>query len=658
MTSLKRLSSHAGLVCLIAPAVAKVCNRQESALAPMLFNHLPLGAVQPAGWLRDQLNLQANGLAGHEYEFYNYVAQSTWTGGAAQYSDLHEDASYWFNGMVANAFVLDDARLKTQVQSFLDYIIDHQGADGWLGPEPRILWGRYPALLGMMQFAQADPSQAGKIVDSMYKFVKLANTMLHNNSEGLEEWGAARYQDFMITLEWLYDNYPKDQGDILLDTMQLLKQTGTNWTDVFSPAKFPTGDTGRDGRITWHGVNIAQALKVRAVEHRLTKDPVDEATTSQFFDILYKYHGRPSGIFAADEHLAGLSANRGAELCAVVELMYSGSYVWQAFGDNKVADLVERLAYNALPATFTGDMWSHQYLQQLNQIWAKHLDPNVFPTDGPDSNIFGLEPNYPCCTVNHPQGFPKFVSNAFVATSDNTALVQAYLGPFTAQATLAGNNAVSVQVDTQYPFSDTLSITINAEKAYTHYIRIPDWAISAGKATVSVDGTAPAPVVVGDHSLLAISAKAGNTTAMLSLPADIVTETGPTGGVHVLRGPLLWASDLFHTVKTLRQNAQEPRAKDLEFVVNVGWQYAIDPSTLEFHPSTLTGALPSPVYDSQKPPVTISARGCPVEWSTSSGSAEDPPRNATCMGSTFNFIFWPYGSTKLRLAELPTFKSA
>lgn len=50
--------------------------------------------------------------------------------------------SYWFNGMVAHAFVLDDDRLKGQVQGFLDYIIAHQGVDGWIGPEPRKLWGR------------------------------------------------------------------------------------------------------------------------------------------------------------------------------------------------------------------------------------------------------------------------------------------------------------------------------------------------------------------------------------------------------------------------------------------------------------------------------------------------------------------------------------
>ncbi|KZV90509.1 hypothetical protein EXIGLDRAFT_740764 [Exidia glandulosa HHB12029] len=629
----------------------------NSKLAPLLFNRLPLGAVQPAGWLLDQLNVQANGLAGHEHDFYNYVANSTWTGGTATYSNLNEGGSYWFNGMVANAFVLNDTRLKGQVQSFLDYVLAHQAEDGWLGPEPRILWGRYPALLGLMQFAEADPSQADKIVTAMHKFVALANKMLHNNGDGVDEWGAARYADFILVLQWLYDNHPNDQQPILLDTMQLLKQTGMNWTDVFSPSKFPTGDTGKDGRIEWHGVNIGQALKARAVEHRFTQDAGDAEATSQWWDIVYKYHGRPSGVFAADEHLAGMAANRGTELCQVVEQMYSGSYVWQAFGDNGIADLVERMAYNALPATLTADMWAHQYLQQLNQIWAKHLDPNVFATDGADANVFGLEPNYPCCTVNHPQGFPKFVSNSFATTADNRGLVQVYLGPFSAKTTLSGGNAVSVTVDTQYPFSDTLSMTITAQKAYTHYVRIPDWATANGKALVTLNGGAAAPVKVGDHSLLAIPAKAGETKVTLNLPDDIRTESGPTGGVHVLRGPLLWSSDLFHTTNVLRQNALEPHAQDLEFVVNVGWQFAIDPATLAFLPNTLNGSLPTPIFRAETPPVRISAQGCPVNWTTTSGSADDPPSNPTCTGDEFQFIFWPYGSTKLRLAELPTFKS-
>jgi hypothetical protein len=58
-------------------------------------------------------------------------------------------------------------------------------------------------------------------------------------------------------------------------------------------------------------------------------------------------------VFNADEHLAGRNPTRGTELCTVVETMYSASYTYQAFGNNSIADLAERMAFNALPATLT-----------------------------------------------------------------------------------------------------------------------------------------------------------------------------------------------------------------------------------------------------------------------------------------------------------------
>ena len=108
-----------------------------------------------------------------------------------------------------------------------------------------------------------------------------------------------------------------------------------------------------------------------------------------------------NSIVSIDEHLPpGPNRNpgRGIETCGVVESMFSYSTMWTTFGDTLFADKVERIAFNALPATWAsprgGDMWSHQYFQAVNEI-------NAVPIPG----FHGLSPVYthginqfPCCT--------------------------------------------------------------------------------------------------------------------------------------------------------------------------------------------------------------------------------------------------------------------
>ena len=47
-----------------------------------------------------------------------------------------------------------------------------------------------------------------------------------------------------------------------------------------------------------------------------------------------------------------------------------------------------------------------------------------------------------CCTVNHPQGWPKFITNAFVTSPDQKSLVHVYLGPYSVNASLANGTGV------------------------------------------------------------------------------------------------------------------------------------------------------------------------------------------------------------------------
>ena len=241
-------------------------------MAPFTFSPLPLGSIKPTGWLEDELNLMANGLAGHEYDFYRIVRDSPWFGGHEEYSPLNEGAPYWLNGIVPLAYSLNDVRLKNQVHFAVSYILEHQQADGWLGPErlikDRDVWGRFPLFLALCQLLEADFHQYSQtVIPAMYKFIYRMRSMLLENTGYNQYWGRVRYHDMLIALQWLFENV-SGNNVVLLETMHLLKVQGFSWAEYYDQ-RFIFGDldmikppiTDRHPDYPFvHAVNVGQGM--------------------------------------------------------------------------------------------------------------------------------------------------------------------------------------------------------------------------------------------------------------------------------------------------------------------------------------------------------------------------------------------------------------
>jgi len=415
-------------------AFGSQCNGQTNSttlrsLLPWAFPPLPVGSITPLGWLQGELRTMAEGLAGHEFDFYPFVKDSTWLNGTSSYSRLGEALPYWFNGLVPLAYLLNDQRLKNQVHAVASTVLALQYEDGWLGPEPsghvdRNLWARVPFMLGMVQLAEANATAWHEpVVRSLTRHLREAHRMLKNGGSGYSacgadvnfidcSWGQIRMQDLVVVIHWLLENAKLDDGDVAIfwEVMDLLYSLSQwKWETWYTEGRYEKvvsdAYTSNPNFPHIHGVNVGQGLKASAVIRRFThRDDLVDAS-NKAVEWTFKYHGSPSGSILADEAQRDLAPFSGSELCATVETGYSLAYLYHALGTNTFADRAETAIYNALPVALTNDMWGHQYQSRPNQPSAqRQVDRrSYFTTNGGQATVYGLEPQYPCCTVNHPQ---------------------------------------------------------------------------------------------------------------------------------------------------------------------------------------------------------------------------------------------------------------
>lgn len=653
---------------------------------PLALEPLSLGAITPNGWLLTELQTEANGLAGHEHDFYKFVSDSSWTGGSSEYSGLNEGLPYWFNGLIPLAYSLNDSRLKSQVQQVADKVLSLQASDGWIGPEEgvaRNFWGRMPFFLGLMNLADADSNYTDKIVASLTKFYPLMHSMLSNNytgykyqqgdslSEGDTTWGRVRYQDMLISMMWMYENHAGNLSQILLDNMNYLQNGSLSWNAWYNSDTYirenlwdVPGSASEIGGPLYpyeHGVNVGQGLKAPAVDRRLTKNDSLIQTALDAVQWTFKYHGAASGTVLADERIDGLEPFSGSELCTAVETAYSLSYLYQALGVSDYADRAELTIFNALPSMLTGDWWAHQYMEQPNQPVAAHLAQTPFSTSNTVAQSFGLEPQYPCCVVNHPQGLPKFLMGAFLKNGDN-GLAHALLSPSTVKTQLS-SGSVSIECQTDYPFGNKLQYQIHADAPFDFFVRVPSWVLS--DSTITVGSATPSPLSPSDYGLHKIGLPGGSSQVVYTLSRTVTTDKRANDTIAVYYGPLLYALRIgstntstppmqYDNMESPVPNAP-PQARDWQITNTTAWNYAIDPQSLSL---SQQGAMPSgPVFEPDAPPISITARACQIDWPLFKNSVPGWVPTGTarkCISKVENVTLVPYGSAKIHMAELPT----
>lgn len=611
-------------------------------LQPNGYNLLPLTSVKPAGWLLDQLKLQAKGLTGHLDEFWPDLNEnSAWLGGTGE---GWERGPYYLDGLIPLAYLTGDQRLIAKAERWVNWTLTHQTAEGWIGPEKnKDWWPNFVMLKVLTQYQEATGDR--RVVPLLEKY--FAYQASHLDERPLKEWAIYRWHDEALSVIWLYNR----NGDPkLLDLVRKLHAQGKDWEAQFANFQYTYKVAKKnENNLDTHGVNNAMALKAAAVWSLITGNNGDRQSLYQMLRELDHYHGLPSGIFSADEHYAGTGLSQGTELCTVVEAMFSLETDLSILGDAALGDRLEKITYNALPATISADFWAHQYDQQPNQVMCS-LATRDWSTNGPDSNIFGLEPHFGCCTANMHQGWPKFVANLWMSTPAGGLAAVAW-GPSRVRTVVHGTG-LSIEENTDYPFREAVSLVVNPEKpvAFDLQMRIPGWAEGA---TVEVNGEAQSGVQPGSFYTVTRQWKAGDRV-VLRFPMRVRLSTWANNSKAVEHGPLIYSLKIG---ESWREQKQFGPSKDWELFPTTPWNYALvlDPSNAGAAFEAHERAVPQQPYQAAEAPVylTVKARRLP-EWQMQNDSAGPVPESPVASKQPEETVtLVPYGAAKLRITAFP-----
>ena len=646
---LKATTTWAIMLFVAFPILVEAQNsnykNNKAPLQEIPFISLPLSSVKAEGWLLTQLILQKDGLTGNAEMLYreddNLGAGCDWLGGTG---DSWERAPYYVKGLVAIAYILNDQELIGKAKKWIDWSIDDQRADGYFGPANNSdWWCRMPMLYAIKDFYEAtnDP----RVIPFLNNYFQYELSNL--DASPLSSWGQSRAGDNIDIVFWLYNR----TGDaFLLELADKLKNQAYDWTDILTNNKFMS--FGADFQPK-HNVNVPQAMKMPAIYFQKSGDKADRDAFKLGNAHLDRDHGQPYGMQSGNEMINGVSSITGVETCSVVEQMQTYEVVQMILGDASVGDILEKVAYNAMPAAVRKDFKGHAYYTQANEVKCQYGN-NHFGQQYDNALLQGPYSGYKCCRYNLHMGWPYFVKSMWAATQDGGLAAMAY-GPCHVSAKVANGIPVTIAEETNYPFEEKLifTLTIGQETAFPLKFRIPAWCKFP---VVKVNGIEQNDVSPGSFYTISRNWNNGDQI-VLEFPMNLKVNDEVNNSVSIQRGPLVYSLKIGENW-IIREDFKNGFVEN-EVLPTTNWNYALllDKSNPDASITVNKSAMPVNPFIQATTPVTLTASAKLIpEWKTILNGllSSDPPYSpVSAVSNTEKVTMVPYGAETLRATCLP-----
>jgi DUF1680 family protein len=288
------------------------------------------------------------------------------------------------------------------------------------------------------------------------------------------------------------------------------------------------------------------------------------------------------------------------------------------------------------------------------------LHRKPWTTDGPESNLYGLEPNFGCCTANFHQGWPKFAASLFMqsgeaSTDAQDGLVAAVYAPCEVSTVVRGI-PVHVVEETSYPFKGTVRLTISPATplSFPLQLRIPAWASGSSISVNRQAQPAPAP---GSFARIERIWRAGDRVEIV-FPMTPRASRWFNDSIAIERGPLVFSYGIGESWVKLRDRGM---TADWQVFPATAWNYALavdaaSPATRIAVIEAEVGAAP---FTRRQAPVRLSVKARRLDaWRAEDGVAGPVPQSPVVSDQheeTITLI--PYAAAKLRITAFPQCKS-